>query len=116
MTERRIHPRVKASHPALYLAHVYPRPRVATTVDLSMGGTRIETPYSLISGEALEISIAIHPQVVKCTGKVVHILDAGGENLTGRRRCEAGIQFEEMSEDDKLYLGDYLARLMKQHS
>jgi len=114
MREKRNYPRVKVSHPALYFTHVCPRPRVASTVDLSMGGTRIETPYSLFSGEDLEISIAIHPQVIKCTGRVVHIQQVTGKRPEAWHRFEAGLQFEEMSTEDRLYLGEYLSDVMKQ--
>ncbi len=108
MRERRSHPRVAISHPVLYLADVYPRPKVARAVDLSLGGTRIETPHSLVAGERLEISIAIYPQVIKCRGKVIHTLQVTGERL------KAGIRFEEMSEQERVYLGEYISSLVKQ--
>ena len=113
MTERRTHPRIRVSHPALYFSHIYPRPRVASTVDLSMGGTRIETPYSLIFGEHLDISIAIRPQVIQCRGKVVHLRTSQGEESPVGLRFEAGIRFEGMSEPDRLYLNDYLSGMME---
>ena len=108
MIERRRHPRVKASHPVLYFTDIYPRPRVATTVDLSMGGTRIETPYSLVSGADLEMTIAIHPRVIKCTGQVVHTRWVDGERLN------AGVRFEDMSKQDRLYLGEYISHVVQQ--
>lgn len=113
MIEKRSHPRVKASHPALYLTDNYERPRVATTVDLSMGGTKIETPYSLIPGERLQISIAIHPQVIKCRGTVVHTVELTGERLKAGALYEAGVQFEEMSMHDRLYLGEHISHVME---
>lgn len=107
MIERRRHPRVEVSHPVLYFPDIYPRPRVATTVDLSLGGTRIETPYSLLFGEDLGISIAIYPEVIKCRGKVVHVFQSGDERL------RAGVCFEEMSTQDRQYLGAYLSCVME---
>ena len=101
--ERRVHPRVEVSHPVLYFTDIYPRPKVARTVDLSLGGAKIETPYSLISGERLEISIAVHPQVIKCRGKVIHIQWRNDERL------RAGVQFGELSNLDKLYLGQHIS-------
>lgn len=108
MIERRRYPRVKASHPVLYFTDIHPRPRVATTVDLSLGGTRIETPYGLVSGADLEISIAIHPRVIKCTGQVVHTRWVDSERLN------AGVRFEDMPKQDRLYLGEYIAHVMQQ--
>jgi len=114
MIERRSHPRIRVSHPALYFSHIYPRPRVASTVDLSLGGTRIETPYSLIFGEHLDISIAIRPQVIQCRGRVAHVRTSQGEDSPIGLRFEAGIRFEGMSEQDRLYLTDYLSGMMEE--
>lgn len=114
MIEQRFHPRIRVSHPALYFSHIYPRPRVASTVDLSLGGTRIETPYSLIFGEHLDISIAIRPQVIQCRGRVVHVRTSQGEDSPIGLRFEAGIRFEGMSEQDRLYLTDYLSGMMEE--
>ncbi|NIQ39915.1 MAG: hypothetical protein GTN81_15200 [Proteobacteria bacterium] len=110
MIERRRHPRIEVSHPVLYFPDISPRPRVATTVDLSMGGTKLVTPYGLISGEDLGISIAIYPQVIRCRGTVVHVFRSPNERLT------AGVRFEEMSTQDRTYLGDYISSIMEQEA
>ncbi len=106
--ERRYHPRVKVSLPALYFSCILPWPKVASTLDLSMGGTKIETPYLLIDGERLEISIGISSKVIKCTGRVVHTQKPVGERL------KAGIQFQETSKEDGLYLGEYISSVIDQ--
>ncbi len=108
--ERRTYPRVEASHPVLYSSNTYPRPKVANTVDLSLGGTRIETPYSLIAGETLKLSIAIHPQVIECKGEVVHVLWLNGETL------KAGVRFDELSKLDRLYLRQHISYVMEQRT
>ncbi|MBW2059228.1 MAG: PilZ domain-containing protein [Deltaproteobacteria bacterium] len=113
MIERRNHPRVKVSHPALYVGESYHTPRVATTVDLSLGGARIETPYSLIPGERLQISIAVHPQVIQCRGTVVRSLELTGERRRGGARYEAGVRFEEMSLHDRHHLSRHITRIME---
>ena len=94
MIERRSHPRVDVAYLVLYIADRYPRPKVGSTIDLSLGGTRIETPYSLMEGERLEISIGIHPQVLRCRGKVVDTTQPDAE------RGNAGIRLEELSEKE----------------
>lgn len=106
--ERRNSPRLRVSHPALYFTDIYPRPNVASTVDLSLGGTKIKIPHSLIAGERLEITIAIHPQAIKCRGKTIYVV------WLEKGKMEAGIQFEELSTQDKLYLRQYLAYLAEQ--
>ena len=107
MTERRTHPRVGASHPVLYVSETYRRPRVGSTIDLSTGGTRIETPYTLAESERLEISIAIHPKVIRCRGHVVHVISLDGENL------KAGIRFEDPATEHWLYLKQYISYVME---
>jgi len=109
MIEKRTHPRVKVSRPVLYFTDIYARPTVATTVDLSIGGARIETPYTLSSGESLQISIAIRPLVIRCLGRVVHTQESLKSGVKAGARCQAGIQFEGMSSKDKTYLGEYLS-------
>lgn len=106
--EKRIYPRVEVSQPVLYYTGIYHRPKVAQTLELSMGGTRIETPYPLNRGEGLEISIAIHPEVIRCRGEVVHTSWRDGERLT------AGVRFEDLSKRDRLYLGGYISFVMEQ--
>lgn len=106
--ERRNHPRVKVSHTLLYSSDVYSRPQVGSTLDLSMGGTKIKTPYCLTTGEKLEISIAISPKVIKCRGEVVHVLDLKDETP------KAGIRFEDLSEEDRLFLGEYVSNVTEQ--
>ncbi len=103
--ERRRYPRVQASHPVLYYSDIYPRPKVASTLDLSLGGAKIESRYLLIEREGLEISIGIQPQVVKCRGKVMYALDRDGE------RHRVGIQFEDLSGQDSDFLGQYISSM-----
>jgi hypothetical protein len=65
-------------------------------------------------GEGLDVSIAIHPRAVKCRGKVVHLLQVLDERAVGGVRVEAGVSFEEMSEDNEVYLRGYLTDLLEQ--
>jgi c-di-GMP-binding flagellar brake protein YcgR len=105
MKERRRHPRFNASYAALFFTDTYTKPKVATLFDLGLGGIRIQTPYSLCSGESLEISFAIHPQIIRCRGRVVHVLWRSIEDVM------AGIRFEVLSEQDRLYLEKHIYSL-----
>ncbi len=81
---------------------------VASTFDLGLEGARIETtPYTLTQDEKLEVLIAIHPRTIKCRGKVVHLLQVSDE------QPQAGIRFEEISEQDRLYLQEYISSVME---
>ncbi len=108
MIERRSNPRIEVCHTVLYLSDIYPSPKAALTIDLGLGGSRIETLCNLLSGESLRFFLAIHSQVIKCRGKVVHTVQGRGEKL------KVGVRFEEMSDRDKLYLKQYLLDLMEQ--
>ncbi|MBW2057108.1 MAG: PilZ domain-containing protein [Deltaproteobacteria bacterium] len=107
MAERRRYHRIEAYHPVLYYSDVYPRPKVGSTLDLSLGGARIETRSALMKSEGLEISIAIQPEVIKCRGRVIYVLDSDGE------RSRAGVRFEGLSSEDSLSLGQYLSSIME---
>ena len=108
--EKRKDPRVEVSRPVLYFTDIYGRPKVASTVDLSMGGTRIETSYGLIAGERLEVTIPLRPQAITCRGRAVHV------SMLQKGRMEAGIQFEELSEYDRLYLSQYLSEVIQKRA
>ncbi len=101
--ERRIHPRVEVTYPVFYRPDILTRPKVASTLDLSVGGARVETLYLLIEGDRLEISIAINSKVIKSRGHVVHTEWPVG------KRLKAGVQFEEISKEDGLYLSEYIS-------
>ena len=106
--ERRAHHRVEVSHPVLYISQVYPLANVASTLDISLGGTKIESLQSLKMDEALEMTISIRPRVLKCRGRVVSV------HRDKKGKTEAVIQFEDLREDDRLYLKHYLSQIIGQ--
>ncbi len=108
--ERRVYPRVQISHTVLYHLEFYPKPIIASTLDLSLGGTKIESLYSLSAEEGLGISITIQPQIIRSEGKVVHVLERDDGKF------EAGIQFREMSQYDREYLRQHLFQVMEQQA
>jgi c-di-GMP-binding flagellar brake protein YcgR len=110
MTERRKYPRIEALQPVLYYSNTYPSPKVASTLDLSLGGARIETRTSIRKREGLDIAIAIQPRVIRCRGKVMYVIDSNGE------RMRAGIRFEDLSQDDFLSLGEYLSSMTSEQA
>jgi len=103
--ERRRHPRVKASRPLLHFSEIYPGPTAASTLDLSVGGARMETFYNLILGQRLGISFSIPSEVIKCKGEVIHILQLAD----GKQR--AGIRFDDLSKQDRRRVEDYILEL-----
>ncbi len=101
--EKRSYPRINVSHSVLYSKDIYPKQTIASTVNLSMGGTQIESFYSLNKDEALQIAIHIDLRIIKCRGKVIHVLRLENDKV------RAGIRFEALPEDEKFYLRQYLS-------
>ncbi len=106
--ETRSHPRVAVSHPVFYSSDILPTPKFASTLELSMGGARIETLHGFQKDESLKISIAIGSKLIRCTGHVVDTVWTDGD------RSKATVQFEEISKEDTLYLGEYISSVMGQ--
>ncbi len=100
MTERRASARIQSIHAVLYRKDLYPKEMFASTVNLSSGGVKITSLNSLAKGEGLDIAVsfAADSRVVRCRGKVKYVLGPV------KARTFAGIQFEKLSERDKLYL------------
>jgi hypothetical protein len=98
--EKRVYPRVESFHVVRYRKGFYSGQKVASTVNLSLGGAKIRTPYGLEKGEGLEIAIGFpaDSRAIECRGKVKYVL----EQEDGR--TIAGIQFERLLENDSLYL------------
>ena len=110
MKERRAFPRVKISRSVLYSKDIYPRLTVDTTLNLSMGESKIESYHSLTKGDGLDLTIGIDPEAIKCRGKVIYVL----QPETGK--TQAGIQLQELSEHDKHHLRQYLFSIMEEEA
>lgn len=104
--EKRSSPRVRVSHLIYLQSDRYQNDQAASTHDLSAGGAGIESGCSIVPGEMLKISLVIPPQIIRCKAKVVHALSFIAEKV------RAGVQFEDISKEDILYLEGYLSRVM----
>jgi hypothetical protein len=110
LMERRRHPRVAAPISALHFSPIFPMPKMNSTVDVSVGGTGIETPHALIPGERIEICIGIQPGAIKCQGEVVHVLWSKGETPA------AGIRLQNLSKQDRSRVGKYISPIAETQS
>lgn len=108
--ERRDFPRVEASIPVLCFTGSYPGPNVVWTLDLSLGGARIESSNDLTAGDRFWMHIAIDHQTIKCRGKAIYVLEAETGNM------EAGVKFEDLSKDERLYLRQYISYTIEQRA
>ncbi|MBW2058471.1 MAG: PilZ domain-containing protein [Deltaproteobacteria bacterium] len=105
MKERRKHRRFSASHHVSFSYNG--RTRTSNTVDLSLGGVRIETVFPVKVGEVIQVSIVIGGNTISPVGRVVH----GRERLD--LRYDAGFYFEALGQEERDYLLSYLARLSR---
>ena len=105
--ERRNHPRIELDSTVLYSKDISPKLTIASVLNLSMGGTRIETLYPLNEDEGLELSIAVGERAMKCRGWVKYALRQE-DGTVG-----AGVEFEPLSKSDRVYLRQYLSHLVE---
>jgi c-di-GMP-binding flagellar brake protein YcgR len=105
MRDRRRYPRFSASH---YVRFKYNgRTRTSNTLDLSLGGAKIETVFPMKVGDVIQVSIVIGGNTISPRGKVVH-----GKEFP-ELRYNAGFNFETMEPGDQDYLVEYLTKLSR---
>lgn len=107
MNERRRYPRVQVSCAVLYSTVARPGAMLGSTLDLGMGGARIETSHGISEGDDVEISIPLPGQVIRLKGSVVQV-----SQPEDKKDAEARIRFAEVPKEDRLYLEEYLSFLM----
>ena len=103
MADRRKYRRFPASHHVRFKYNG--RTRTSNTLDLSIGGARIETVFPMRVGEVIEVSIVIGGNTISPMSRVVH-----GREFP-QLRYKSGFNFESLEQDDQDYLAQYLARL-----
>jgi hypothetical protein len=103
MADRRKYPRFNASHHVRFKYNG--RTRTSNTIDLSLGGARIETVFPMRVGDMIEVSVVIGGNTISPKGRVIH----GREHR--ELRYNSGFNFESLKQDDHDYLAQYLARL-----
>jgi len=67
----------------------------ARTRTLGLGGCSFLSPAKIGLGEFLEILISVERQVARATARVVY------ENEAEQGRCEVGVEFIEISDEDR---------------
>lgn len=70
--ERRKYPRYDPVPEITYSYGFYNEPIEAKTLELSLGGARIQTELALLVGETLEVNISVEEEEIDVVGKVVH--------------------------------------------
>jgi len=78
---------------------------LSNTLDLSLGGARIETVFPMRVGELIKVSIVIGGNTITPLSRVVY-----GHELP-ELRYNAGCNFEQLENNDLAYLAEYLINL-----
>lgn len=105
MKNRRKHRRFPASH--LVSFPYNGRIRTSNTLDLSLGGARIETVFPMRVGEVIQLSIVIGGNTISPLSRVVH-----GKELP-KLQYNSGFNFEKLEQEDLDYLVKYLTKLSR---
>lgn len=99
--ERRKHPRSQVNCPVSFFSSG--KLRIAETLDLSLGGMRIQSRHVLFVGETYDFTVVIRGQGLYPKGRVAHVQTQSG--LT----YGVGVSFVELSKANKARLNRFLS-------
>ena len=100
--ERRRYPRVKAQIP-VELTCIGAAPMRTSTDEISLCGCYIETMFTMEVGTTLSVTLSLETKMIRCTAVVV----------TKYPQVGNGIDFIDMSQDDRLKLSRHIAEQIK---
>ncbi|PYX24476.1 MAG: hypothetical protein DMG82_08370 [Acidobacteria bacterium] len=100
--ERRRYPRVKAQIP-VELTCIGAAPMRTSTDEISLCGCYIETMFTMEVGTTLSVTLSLETEMIRCTAVVV----------TKYPQVGNGIDFIDMSQDDRLKLSRHIAEQIK---
>jgi hypothetical protein len=100
-TERRMHPRFEVNCPVSFFSS--DKLRIAETLDLSLGGMKIQSRHVLFIGETYDFTVVIKGRGLNPKGKVAHIRTQPG--LT----YGVGVSFVKLSKPNKARLAKFLS-------
>jgi len=99
--ERRRYPRFDPAPEITYSYGFYSEPIQAKTLQLSLGGARIQTELPLLVGETLEVNISVEDEEIDVVGKVVHAHSVSDTSFV------VGLSFENISEIKRKVLNHF---------
>jgi len=79
--------------------------KMSRSMDMSQGGVRLQSSFSVDSGEVLDISMALKEDLVSFKGKVVYVTSSEKEDY------EFGICIEDIGDEDRIALTRFLEGL-----
>lgn len=98
--------RLKMIYPALYTRYddqgrAYDR-KMSRSMNVSLGGVKLQSSYPLDSGEVLNISMALRENLINFKGKVVYVTGSEDQGF------ELGISIEDIANQDKIALTRFI--------
>lgn len=107
--ERRRYPRYDPVREITYSYGFYNEPVEAKTLELSLGGARIETDLPLLVGESLEVNISIGEEEIDVVGKVIHTHRISDTTFI------VGLSFESISETKRKVLNHFFREYVENY-
>lgn len=102
--EKRLFPRIKLQTPLCFQLRGFPKSCNALTDDLSSGGLSFTNDKFVARSTMIMLEVNLLSRVLSAIGKVVW-----ASPLPHSDRYRLGIQFDELSQQDKNFLDDYVA-------
>ena len=99
--EKRKHPRLRVKCPVSFIFSE--TLRIGETLDLSLGGMKIQSRYMLLRGETYDFTIVMNGRAINPKGKVVYIQNQS-EFVYG-----TGVSFVNLGQDHQNRLSGFLS-------
>ena len=98
--------RLSMMYPALYTrvdekGRAYDQ-KMSRSMNVSLGGVKLQSDYSVDSGEVLDISMALRENLINFQGKVVYVRGSEDQGF------ELGISIEDIADEDKIALRRFI--------
>lgn len=107
--ERRKYPRYESVPEITYSYGFYSEPIEAKTLELSLGGARIETDVPFLVGESLEVNISVGEEEIDILAKVVHTHQISDTTFV------VGLSFEDISETKREVLNHFFREYVENY-
>lgn len=104
--DRRESVRLRMDYPALYTrfdtqGRAYDQ-KTSRSMNVSLGGVRLQTSFPVSQGEVLDISIALGDNLVAFRGKVIYVTSPRNQSF------ELGVSITDMEPQDKITLTRFI--------
>jgi len=104
--DRRNSIRLKIDYPAIYTRFDNQGrecdQKISRSMNMSLGGVRLQSSFPVDSGEVLDISMALRENLVTFKGKVIYVTGSEDQGF------ELGISIEDIAKQDKIALTRFI--------